>query len=461
MSRPNVVLVHVDQHRYDCIGANGHKLLRTPNLDRLAAEGMNFSHAFCPIPLCMPTRSSLLTGQWPTQHLQIANTNTEAPRVLRPGLPTFSQLLRDSGYYLGYVGKWHVDPDRDPVEYGFSEYRSHYRYPAWRKQQRLPAQSRTNGWFGETDPHIRPEQSRVAWGADQLIDMMETHAGGDAPLFLRWDPSEPHLPNIVPEPYASMYPPSEIEPWPGFGDTFEGKPYIQAQQLRTWKVDDWTWDDWAPIVSRYLGEISLIDHQVGRIMDALDRLGLADNTLMIYTSDHGDMCGSHGMMDKHYVMYDDVVHVPFIARWPGVISAGQDCAAFVSHSIDMALTFCDVADVPVPDTFCGTSLMPLFRGERTNGRDDIFSTYHGNQFGLYSQRMVRDKRWKYVWNATAEDELYDLESDPGELRNLATEPTCSSELTRLRERLVHWMEKTEDRLLNTWTRSQILEGLSI
>jgi len=125
---------------------------------------------------------------------------------------------------------------------------------------------------------------------------------------------------------------------------------------------------------------------------------------------------------------------------------------------DRASTFCELGGVAVPDTFRGQSLVPLLRGETSNGREDIFATYHGNQFGLYSQRMVRDRRWKYVWNATAEDELYDLDSDPAELRNLATAPDCSVELARLRRRLVDWMEATNDRLLNQWTRPQILEG---
>lgn len=460
MSRANIVLIQSDQHRFDCVGANGHPTVRTPNLDRLAAEGVNFSHAFCPIPLCMPVRASLLCGQWPTEHLQIANTDTEAPRPLRDGLPTFSQLLREAGYYLGYVGKWHVDPDRSPLEFGFCEYVSDWEYGRWRRESGLPDKPRTGRWFGGVDTHVTPEQTRLAWGADQLIRMLESCAGREEPFFLRWDPTEPHLPNVLPEPYASMYPPAEIEPWPSFGETFEGKPYIQAQQLRTWQIDGWSWKDWAPVVGRYLGEISLLDAQVGRIMDALERLGVVEDTLLIYTSDHGDMCGGHRMIDKHFIMYDDVVRVPLMARWPGVMEPGRQCDAFVSHAIDLAGTFCEVAGVAVPETFRGQSLFPLFRGEKANERQDIFATYHGNQFGLYSQRMVRDRRWKYIWNATAEDEMYDLESDPGELRNLATDPGCSAESARLRKRLVEWMEATNDRLLNQWTKPQILEGLT-
>jgi arylsulfatase A-like enzyme len=440
---------------------NGHPLLRTPALDRMAAEGMNYTHAFCPIPLCVPVRNSLLNGQWPTEHLCIANYDTEAPRPPGDGLPTFSQLLRDAGYWLGYVGKWHVHRRADPLAYGFNAYVPEGEYGAYRAKTGLPPLPRRNRWFGELDPHVGPEGSRLGWGADQTIRMLEACAATGQAFFIRWDPSEPHLPNVVPEPYYSMYPPDTIPPWPSIPDPLTGKPYIQAQQRRTWQLDQWTWQQWAPIVSRYLGEISLMDAQIGRLLDAVDRLGLAADTWVIYTTDHGDLCGGHGMIDKHFVMYDDVVRVPLTMRWPGQISPGSTCDAFVAHAIDLATTFCEVAGVPVPETFRGSSLLPLMRGTGDNGRSDIFATYHGNQFGLYSQRMVRDRRWKYVWNATAEDELYDLEADPAEVTNLAVDPRHTAELKRLRRRLVEWMEQTRDPLLNQWTRTQLLEGLKV
>jgi arylsulfatase A-like enzyme len=461
MTRPNILLIHSDQHRFDCVGVNGHPLIKTPNMDRLAAEGMNFTHAFCPIPLCVPVRVSLLNGQWPAEHLAIANWDTEAPRPPVEGLPTYSECLRQAGYFLGYVGKWHVHQHKGAPEFGFHEYVPEGQYWKWRAAKGLPPIPRTNRWFGEVDPHIRPEESKLAWGADHTIRILEACKEKKVPFFIRWDPSEPHLPNIVPEPYCSMYPPAEVPPWPSFPDPLIGKPYIQAQQRRTWKLDGWTWKDWAPVVSRYLGEVSLIDAQVGRILDALERLALSENTLVIYTTDHGDMCGGHGMIDKHFIMYDDVTRVPLIMRWPGHIAPGSRCDAFVAHAVDLATTFCEAAGVPVPNTFRGRSLLPLMAGNQDNGRQDIFSTYHGNQFGLFSQRMVRDRRWKYVWNATAEDELYDLQSDPGELHNLATDPQCKAELARLRHRLVAWMEETHDKLLNQWTRMQLLEGLKI
>jgi arylsulfatase A-like enzyme len=459
--RPNILLIHSDQHRYDCLGVNGHPFIQTPNLDRLAGEGMNFTHAFTPIPLCTPARNCLLHGQWSFQHGCIMNCDSEAPAEPPEGLPSFSQQLRDEGYYLAYVGKWHVSTTRGPEAYGFCEFPGHDAYDKWLDAHGVAPAEYANGWFGETVPGRTPEQTHLAWCADRTIDYLRKAATHDEGFFIRWDPPEPHLPNLVPEPYASMYPPESIPPWPNFGDPLEGRPIVQRQQLRTWKIDDWTWEDWAPIVGRYLGEISLMDAQIGRVLAALDELGLAENTLVVYTTDHGDECGSHGMIDKHFVMYDELVRVPLIARWPGRIAPGSECDSFVSHEIDLASTFCEVAGASIPETFCGQSLLPLMDGASDNGRQDILSAYHGNQFGLFSQRMMRDRRWKYVWNPTAEDELYDMVGDPYELTNRAGDPSCADELARLRLRLVDWMQETNDPLCNEWILTQLREGLSL
>ena len=455
--RTNFLLIHVDQLRYDCLAANGHPFVRTPNLDTLAAQGMLFSQAFCPSPICAPSRASLLLGTWPSRHGSIANPGTEAGAPVRDDLTAFTQVLSEQGYYVAGVGVWGVNSRRTPREYGFNVFVPESEYREWRRAQGIPDRPATNSWFGEVDPYITPEQSRLAWGANRVIELLRERARENTPFFIRWDPSEPHLPNVVPEPYASMYDPAEIEPWPSFGETFSGKPYIQQQQLESWGIADWTWDQWRPIVSRYLGEVSLIDAQVGRILAALDELGLAGETMVVFTCDHGDMCGGHRMIDKHYVMYEDVVHVPLIVRWPSHINPGSLSDAFVSTGPDLARTFLEAAGAPVPEEFQGESLLPVFRGE-SNGRDSIFAVYHGNQFGLYSQRMVRTREWKYVWNPTAEDELYHLATDPAELHNKAADPGCAEELRAMRRLLAGWMEATGDRLLNYWTRRQLLEG---
>jgi arylsulfatase A-like enzyme len=450
--RPNILLIHVDQHRADCLAAAGHPLLQTPALDQLAAEGVRYTHAFTPIPVCTPARASLLTGAWPTRHGLIANADTEVHPPAFPQLPTVSQLLHDAGYWVGHVGKWHVHPKYPPTAFGCDLYIPEQGYRTWRAAQGLPPKPHRNGFFGETDPAITPEQSSLAWGADQTLHLLRQAAAREQPFFLRWDPSEPHLPNIVPEPYASRYPPSAIAPWPSYLDPLVGKPYIQAKQRRTWGIEAWTWQDWAPIVGRYLGEISLLDHQVGRLLAELDRLGLADNTLVIYSSDHGDLCGGHGLIDKHFVMYDDLVRVPLLIRWPAQVAAGQVCNAFVSSSLDIAATLVSAVGITPPPSFQGVNLLDQLTHPT---RPDIFSCYFGNQLGLFSQRMLRNHHWKYVWNATAEDELYCLDDDPGEITNRITDPAAQSALHHLQARLLVWMESIQDRILNGWTRRQL------
>lgn len=466
--KTNILFISSDQHRFDCVGLNSTLGIRTPNLDALNADGMNFTNAYTPCPVCTPARASMLTGMWSFRHHSITIPQwTEVPCAFDDGLPTFSELLQKEGYYLGYTGKWHVDsiPENrpQPEDVGFSEYIPEDQYYKWRQGEGLPL-TKESSWaaghpienaIGYTDTGINPEQSKLHWGAEHTIRMIEECSKNEKPFFIRWDPSEPHLPNVVPEPYASMYNPDEIKPWGSFGDTFEGKPYIQKQQLNTWKTHHWTWEEWAPIVARYMGEITLLDHQIGRVLDKLESLGLADNTVVIYTTDHGDMCGSHGMIDKHYVMYDDVVRVPLIIRWPQVVKADSQCSSFVSHAIDLASTICEIGGCTIPDTFQGKSLLSLFNGEGGWDRKDIFSAYHGGQFGLYSQRMVRNHQWKYIWNATAEDELYHLEEDPWELNNRIDDPSCKKALTELRRRILCWMESTGDPLFNPWNQHQL------
>ena len=465
MSRPNILFLHSDQHRTDCLGVHGHPQLQTPHLDALAAQGVDYSHAFCPIAICTPARASLMTGMWPHAHgaLSIWNLCEDRRQLVQTDLPTWSQSLKASGYNLGYVGKWHVHPTWMPTDCGWDEYVPENAYGAWREKQGLAPLAPLDffgAWDGDTDAAIEPHQSRLAWGADHAIRLLGEYAGRDEPWVVRWDPSEPHLPNRVPPPFASLYNPDELAPWPSFFDALKDKPYIQAQMRRTWGVEGWSWEQWAPIVARYLGEISLLDAQIGRVLRALDESGERDNTLVIYSTDHGDFCGGHGMVDKHCAMYDDILRVPLIMRWPNVLPAGEVCEHFVLGALDLATTVCRAAGVQTPPTFVGRDLIDMATGADAEPRADVYGAYYGCQFGGYSSRMVRDARFKYVWNATAQDELYDLQNDAGELTNLAANPSYAAELTRLRERLLEWMRASEDTLLNGWTERQIGEGLT-
>ena len=182
MAPTNILLIYPDQHRFDCTSINGHPFVKTPTLDRLASQGVNFGQAYCPIPLCVPTRNTLLHGQWPIQHQCICNDGSEAPRPPEPGLPTFIEPLREAGYYMGYVGKWHVNQFRGPLDYGFDEYIPDCAYTTWRTGQGLPPHPFEYAWFGKRDPHIGPEQSRLAWGADQTLRLLARIAEEDRPF---------------------------------------------------------------------------------------------------------------------------------------------------------------------------------------------------------------------------------------------------------------------------------------
>ena len=467
MQRPNILFLFSDQHRFDCLGVNGHRRLQTPNLDALAQQGVNFTHTFCPVPMCVPARCSLLTGTWAWRHGTTMNFDGPCYRPMDRTLPTYPALLNEQGYYTAHVGRWHVTPDTNPHDFGYAHHVAGGGYEPpmqpggygqWRAQQGLPPQPDT-GFFGGVDSHITAQQHFLTWEADQTIASLHQAAQHDQSFLIEWHTVTPHLPNIVPEPWASMYDPQTLDPWPGFDDPLKDKPFIQAQQLRTWKVDHWTWSDWAPIVARYLGEISLYDQQIGRVLTALEKLGLRDNTLIVYTSDHGDLCGSHGMIDKHFVMYDDVLRVPMIISGPNGFTGGGANDAFIYNALDLPYTFLQLAGAAPPTSFVGRDLAAVIANRDPHPRHEVYAHYSGNQFGLFSQRMLRDRNYKYVWNPTAQDELYDLQDDPAEISNIAMDPANRDCLQRMRARLVAQMRAAADPLLNLWTQNQLLEGL--
>ena len=468
--RPNILFIQPDQQRYDCLGKAGHPLVKTPAIDRLAAEGVWFTHAFTPTPTCCPARQSLLCGKWAEQHGGLWNYGIGLP--LKPfAEPTWTEALASAGYILGYVGRWEVHPIKTPLDYGFRDWVRASDYAAWRKAHHLPdpvpdaerlPELRGHPaarWFGGLDP-VEVEQARPHWYTERTIELMRRYQREGRPWHIRLDFEEPHLPCFPAGRFAEMYPPEYIPPWGSFQERFEHKPYIQRQQLVTWGLEDLSWREWSVFVSRYLGMVSQIDEAIGRVLAALNELGLADSTLVIYTTDHGDNCGSHRLIDKHYVMYEDVVHVPLVMRWPEVIAPGMVCEEFVVHALDLAATVCEATGLPIPSGYQGRSLMPLLRGELlADWREDVVATYHGAQFGLYEQRMLRDRRFKYVWNPTDVDELYDLAADPWELRNLVGQPEYAKVLRSMRQRLLERLVAQGDGLVRTdWMQRQLREG---
>ena len=473
-SRPNVLLILTDQERYDA-SAPGDPPVETPGSDRLSDEGLRFTHAVTPISICSSARASLLTGQFPHGHGML--NNCHEPDAIQPNLPadlpTFSEELVAAGYDLSYTGKWHAGRDRTPGDFGFSylggsdthhddideafrEYREERGTPV--DDVELENQIYTgddprdgdDGTFVAATTPIDIEETRAYFLAERTIDAIEAHADGDrdGPLFHRTDFYGPHHPYVVPEPYASLYDPDDIERPDSYAETYDGKPRVHENYLAYRGVDGFDWDLWAEAIAKYWGFMTLIEHQLERILDALDAHGLTDDTVVVHTSDHGDFAGSHRQFNKGPIMYDDTYRIPLQVRWPGVVDADTACDAPV-HLHDLAATFLEIGDVSVPERFDSRSLVPILE----NGGDvpaemewatSTFSQYHGDEFGLYSQRMVRTDQYKYVYNGPDIDELYDLAADPAELHNLIDHPEYEDVRGAMRTRLADWMHETDD-----------------
>ncbi|QOR70661.1 sulfatase-like hydrolase/transferase [Ruania alkalisoli] len=460
MTSPNILLIVSDQHRWDCAGYAQRCPVRTPTLDALARSGTRFDSAFTPIPLCVPARQSLLTGLRPEYVGGLWNYDLGPKGTqLDPGAMTWSRLLPSRGYRSRYIGKWHVHADADPRDFGYDEYVPLEAYDQ-RRAHRHPGAHVDGGWFGGIDP-VPTEDSRTHWSADRAAEFITRSTR--QPWHVRVDFVEPHLPCQPTAEFADQYPAREIPPWGSFAESFAGKPYIQRQQLHSWGVENFTWEDWAPMVSRYYASITQMDAAIGRIMTTIAETGQLEDTLVIYTSDHGDMCGSHRMIDKHHVMYDDVVRVPLVLSWPGTVPAGEINDAFVHNTLDLAtLLYRVLGDDGTPTH--GAPLVEPDGGrwhvnEALSARDHVVSTYNGQQFGLYVQRMIRDRRWKYIWNPTDVDELYDLHSDPDELDNRIGDSSASAVLAGLRRQLYDDLLADGDRTVdNDWVRTQLLDG---
>jgi len=461
--KPNLLLITADQLRYDCVGCSGVYPVRTPNLDRLSAEGVTFTRAFSHAPVCGPARQSLLRGRRPETFGALWNSGAFLPvGSLQPDQYTWTKTLAANGYASAFLGKWGVHPELDATSFGYDSYLGEEAYRAFLKE-RYPDVRYTGGYFGEANP-VPVEHSSTHWLADRAAEAIGRLAASGSPWHVAVHFAEPHLPCRPSGRFASMYDPADVPEWAGFRETFAGKPYIQRQQLYSWSVENFGWSDWAPIVARYYGVISQLDEAIGRILAALEARGEADNTIVAFTADHGDMCGSHRMMDKHYILYDDVVRVPLIVRLPGV-REGRRCDRFVYNLLDLPPTLLDLLGLGADESagLQGRSLLPLLRGEEgADWRDCVVAAYNGQQFGLYTQRMIRTERWKYVWNLTDTDELYDLAADPAELTNLIGRSDLAPIVAELRARLYERLAGDEDpAVANEWTRRQLLAGAKL
>ena len=453
--KPNILLFIADQHRLDSVGAYGRFNISTPNIDSLAREGAFFEHAFTPIPVCAPARQALLSGYAPESFGALWNNNFIATPTVKPNPAFHTAVLKKEGYQCGLMGKWNSSQEFTPSDFGFLDHIDNGEYNKI-TALKYPDLKYKNKWFGEPSP-IALDDSKTHWQAKKACELISRYEENESPWYVRVDIDDPHLPCRPSEPFASMYDPDSVEPWDSCQDSLENKPYIQRQQLINWNLEDLTWDDWKPCVSAYRGMVSQIDDAFGRIIKHLKHLGVYDDTIIIYTSDHGDLCGGHGMLDKHYVLYDDVTRVPLIVRWPKAVQMGLRINEFVSNCLDLGATLADLCGLPGVDFAHGRSWAPLLRGEHQTERDFEVSSSNGQQFGLYTQRSIRTNEWLYVWNMTDIDELYDVKQDHGQKNNRISDQSLVSVLSDLRIRLRNELIRRDDPFGKSgWLADQLL-----
>ena len=257
----------------------------------------------------------------------------------------------------------------------------------------------------------------------------------------------PHFPYAVPAPYDTMYDPESVERWGNFDEQFINKPLIQQKEMLRWNSSHLTWTDWQKVIAAYWGFCTFIDDQIQRIFNCLEENGLADNTIIIFSTDHGDMLGSHRLFNKGFHMYEETHHIPLVVRWNGVTSPGTTCDEFV-NLVDLMPTFLEIGGADLPNNLDGRSIVPLLRGETVaDWHDDVFAEFHGYEATLATVRMVRTDSWKYVYNPYSEDELYDMQSDPHELHNLATHLGYKHVLRRMKDRMVKRLRETSDNIV--------------
>jgi arylsulfatase A-like enzyme len=476
--RSNILLIMTDQQRWDTLGCYGAPMCRTPNIDRLAAQGVQFSTVYTPTSPCSPARAALFTGLYPHKNHVVANGG-----VLNPEISNLGEALSKAGYNLGYAGKWHVDQAKVPSEYGFAgKDFPGYGYPptngfieGLRYMQRIPMPPHYNNYiaekgleppkvleamYGDNPGKQGQEMYALQSGdiesnfetmvSDFTLDLLRQFTASQGkegrPFFIWTNFWGPHTPCLVPEPYYSMYDPTDIPEEPNFKETWERKPDVHELYAKLWGLEKKGWDEWREIVARYWGYVTMIDDLVGRILDELKVLGLSENTLIIFTTDHGDQMGSHKMIEKGCFAYEESWRLPLIAAHPACKAPGSVSDEFV-YLHDLFPTFLECAGVPQPEVPDSQSILSNIMGEATpTGRDSVYGIFTRHLFPA-PFRFVRTRTHKLVYNIVGKGELYDLLNDPGELNNLFGLPESAAIQEDLMERMREHMVRLDDPLL--------------
>ena len=474
--RKNVLLLLSDQQRLDTISAYGKDCIcRTPNIDRLAQEGMKFNNAFCTSAICAPSRASVMTGLYSHKHGVVDNYTD-----IKEGTPLLGQCMADAGYYCGYVGKWHVSPNRTPEECGFEDNLPFmgYGFPGSRVFPSLkfdiPPKNKPNyyeeylkehgyegvdvscGFMGNNPAlqiqemfcrHDGPFESTIEYFVAQETNrLIEKAKEDDRPFFIWSNFWGPHSPSIVPEPYYSMYNPDDIPEHPSYCEDFHDKPYGYYLTEKMWGLSDYGWKGFQEIAARYFGHCTMIDDCVGLIVEKLKECGLYEDTVIIYSADHGDCLGAHKLIEKGAFTFDEIYRIPLVVK--GLGKEDNDSLVLLQELMPSIL---DLAGVKPPKKVDGESLLPLMCAQQTdNGRKEIFCEFHYH-FYTARQRMVRDLDYQFTFNENERGELYDLNKDPWQLKNVCYDEAYREIKKDYMDRMERYMVETRDPAL-TWFR---------
>ena len=425
MSGPirNILTIMSDQHRGTILGAMGDPRVRTPNLDRLAGKGCLFENAYTNSPICGPSRASMITGRYPSEIQCYGNATvyTGEPDSIAHHLKRHGCAAYDIGRMDFKVG----------CDHGFdAQFEGPRKVPAIAEFFRTPAVKRL-------DPgrkkmlNIELTEDRPCRHEHVACDWLNEHRE-DEGWFLFLNFLAPHSPFRVPRIYYDLYDPERFDLPVGFNESPESQhPALRAQR-RSWNMlEDSTEEETRRRRAGYYAMISWLDDALGLVFDALRRSGLEENTLVIYTSDHGENAGDRGLWGKAN-FYDSAGRIPMILAGPGV-EKGSRIATPVSL-IDLAPTISDGLSAPADPQWRGASLLPMARGDEGDHPGRVFGEYHGPGAEC-GHSMIRDGRFKYIHYTAFEPQLFDLEADPDEEVNLASDPAYAETLDSLRSKL--------------------------
>ena len=448
MKQPNILVLHCDQLRWDCLGFNGNKDIRTPNLDKLAADSVNYCNQFTVYPICTPSRYSLWSGMYVHQHGAWDNTST-----LPQGYPTFPGVLRDNGYRTVAIGKMHMNPTYQDI--GFSEMklaeqngigRFEDDYHKWLMEQgkidRFDLHHQSGIFHMDDVTHLNDmcqcsesdlplEFYSTEWITRNAEEEL-SHWEDGKPAMLMVGYISPHHPFDPPAPYSKMYDPYKIHLLPGY--TEEPFAVDNATNGTAMDYNALTESDIRHITAAYYAMISEIDDCVGRLISILKEKNLYDNTMIVFTSDHGEYMGFHHMMLKCNHLYDPLARIPLLVKYPCNENAGQKDYA-MTENIDVAPTVLDVCGLMTPASMQGKSLLT------SNKRQFVISEgQYGTEENSCIGYMIRTERFKMIVRGSMENSmLFDLEKDPFELDNCANNPKYQQERQKLQNMLSNFI----------------------